>query len=226
MTFGLSFTNTQDTVILDSEFARLCVISSGRYAPTQESGLGSVTTFVRPVTSQEPPLVFIRPDTVGAVASATQMYLIGGAGNWTGFYVRAFGTITAQPNGRYFVAAFAAQPVATYGMRLWDGSSKLLFDSGTSSALFTRSFINWTYVKTTQSETGSYRNYYTVSFNFPENEYLMINSFGMKLLSNDNVGRTISTWWDFPAATLWAITESFNNPFDFHLPAIFAKLSA
>lgn len=225
MSFGISFSNNQDVVVLDSEFSRLCVIASGRYVPNDENGLGSYTTFPIAVTSQEPPLVFVRPDTGGQAAGVTNMRLTGSPGNWTGFYIRAYNINTAQPNGRYFVGAFGAQAVASFGMRLWDGTTKLLFDSGTASAGFTRSFINWTYVKSERSPTTSYVNYYTVPFNFPENEYLMINSFGMNLLSGDNVGRTIRTLWDFPAGTLWALTESFNNPFDFHLPAIFAKIN-
>lgn len=226
MTFGVTFTNNQNTVILDSEFASLCIIASGRYAPTQESGLGSVTYFPRVVTSQEPPLVFCRPDTVAAIAGLCQMQLLGSAGNWVGFYVRAYSANTAQPNGQYFVASFGAQPVATFGIRMWNAVGKLIFDSGCPAALFTRSFSNWTYVKSEQTATTSYRNYYSVPFNFPANEFLLINSFGMNLLSGDNVGRTIATWWDFPSSTLWAITDCFSNPYDFHLPAVFAKMNA
>lgn len=226
MSFGLSFSNNQNTVVLDSEFSRLCIISTGRYWPTQESGRGSVTAFPRAVTSQEPPLVFIRPDTSGVMGAAGRMFLTGSPGNWTGFYVRTFSTKTAPPSGRYFVAAFAAQPVATYGMRLWDGQGKLLYDTGTPTALFTRSFANWTYIKSEQSDTTAYRNYYRVDFNFPENEYLMINSFGMGLLAGSIVGRTLFSLWDFAGGNMWAITEAFVNPLDFHLPAVFAKMAA
>lgn len=224
MSFGLSFRNNSDVVVLDSEYARLCVIASGRYAPTEESGLGSTTWFPRPVTSSEPPLVFARPDTVGAIAALTQMRLIGGPGDWRGFYVRTTSIQTAQPNGRYFVAAFGAQPVARYGMRLFGSAGQLLFDSGTPNAVFTRSFQNWEYSHTERTPTNASRNYYSVPFNFVENEYLLINSFGMRLLSGDNVGREVSSWWDFPAKRMWAITESFSNPYDFHLPAVFARM--
>lgn len=112
MAYGLQFRNNNNVVTIDSEFARLVVISSGRYAPTEEGGMGSTTYFVRPVTSQEPPLVFVRPDTVSGIAGLSNVRLIGSAGNWVGFYVRTYSSATAQPNGRYFVAAFAAQAVA------------------------------------------------------------------------------------------------------------------
>jgi hypothetical protein len=225
MAYGLEFRNNSNVVTIDSEFARLMVISSGRYAPTEEGGMGSTNYFARPVTSQEPPLVFVRPDTVAGVAGLSNMRLIGSAGNWTGFYVRAYSNATAQPNGRYFVAAFAAQAVAQYGMRLWDGSGKMLFDSGTPNASFTRAIQNWTYVKSDQSDQGLYRNYYSVPFNFPQDEFILINNFGMSMVSGGNIPRQLYCTWDFAVNTLYAITSAANNPFAFFLPAMFAKMA-
>ncbi|WP_057429867.1 hypothetical protein, partial [Pseudomonas syringae group genomosp. 3] len=189
MSYGIQFSNNSNVVVLDSEYARLMVIASGRFQPTEESGLGSTTYFPTVVTSQEPPLVFVRPDTVNAVAGLCAMRLIGSAGNWTGFYVRAYDVNTAQPNGRYFVAQFGAQPVASFGFRIWDASNKLLFDSGTPSANFTRAFQNWTYERFDYSSQNLVRCYYSVPFNFPENEYLLINSFGMGLNSGSAISR-------------------------------------
>lgn len=224
MSYGLEFINNSNSVVLDSEYARLVVISSGRFAPTEESGLGSTTYFVRAVTSQEPPLVFVRPDTVGAIAGLGHVRLIGSAGNWVGFYVRAYSADTAQPNGRYFVAAFAGQPVAQYGMRLWGGTGNLLFDSGTANANFTRAFQNWTYVRDDKSPQGLTRIYYSVPFNFPENEYMLINNFGMNMTSGGGIPRELWCWWNFSAGQLNAVTVSSANPFAFFLPAVFAKL--
>lgn len=225
MAYGVQFTNNSNVVTLDSEFARLSVIASGRFQPTEEGGLGSTTYFARPVTSQEPPLVFVRPDTVNAIAGLCRMRLIGSAGNWTGFYVRAYNVNTAQPNGRYFVAAFGAQPVSGYGMRIWDGGGKILFDSGTASANFTRSFQNWTYFTSDLDQQGLTRIYYTVPFNFPENEYLLINSFGMPMNAGSGIARDLYCWWDFPNSKLYAITVAASNPIAFFLPAVFAKMN-
>jgi hypothetical protein len=134
--------------------------------------------------------------------------------------------MTAQPNGRYFAASFGAQPVSSFGMRLWDGSSKLLFDSGTPSALFVRAFQNWTYQRYETAETGATRNYYTVPFTFPENEYLLINTFSMKMVSGAPQGRGVYTLWDFANGTLYAMATGTANPFAFFMPAVFAKLVA
>ena len=225
MGYGVQFMNNSNVVTLDSEYARLMVIASGRFQPTEESGLGSTTYFARPVTSQEPPLVFVRPDTVSQIAGLCRMRLIGSAGNWTGFYVRAYDVNTAQPNGRYFVAAFGAQAVASFGFRIWDGESKLLFDSGTPNANFTRAFQTWNYEKFDYTAQGLTRVYYSVPFNFPENEYLLINTFSMGMNSGSAIPRALYNWWDFPSGKLYAITVAASNPTAFFLPAVFAKMN-
>jgi hypothetical protein len=226
MAFGLQFTNNSGVVTLDSEYARLCVICSGRYGPTQESNLGSVTQFPAPITTQEPPLVFIRPDTVGAVASASLCKVLGSPGNWTGFYVRAFNVFTQPPSGRYFAAAFRAVASAPFGLRLWDGASNMLFDSGTPSAVFTRAYQTWTYVKYESGSQGDTRNYFTVDFNFPEDEYMLINNIGMSMVCGSAAGRLLGTLWDFPANKLWLVASGSSNPVFIYLPTIFAKMNA
>lgn len=224
MAYGLEFTNDSNVVTVDSEFSRLVVMAKGTYQPTQESGLGSVTSFQRTITSQEPPLVFIRPAGSSGIAGLCLMRVIGSPGAWTGFYVRAYDENTLQPNGSYFACGFAATALANYGMRLWDGSSKLLFDSGTPYARFTRAFQNWTYVKTDTTAQGLPRNYYRVPFNFPVGEYMLINTFSMPMLNDSPFNRNLYCWWDFSGGNLYALTVGSGNPFSFFLPAVFAKL--
>lgn len=228
MSFGLSFSNNQNVIVLDSEYARLCVIYSGRYAPNYGPGnYGALVTFPAPITTQEPPLIFIRPDTVNGllkmgVAAAVQ----GSPGNWTGFLTGMYNQVGFYPNGRYIVACFGAKPVADYGLRLFSATGDPIFDSGTPNVLFTRAFQNWTYVTSGRGDQGEYINYYTVPFDFPENEYLLGNSFNMRMNSGDNIGRSLYTWWDFPNKVLYAVTISLANPYAFWLPAMFAKLGA
>lgn len=225
MSFGLQFTNNSNVVILDSEYARLCVLASGRYVPTEESGLGSTTNFPTPITTQEPPLVFCRPDTLASGwASITLARINGTPGNWTGFYVRAQSVNSAQPNGRYFAAAFQARAAAQYGMRLWAADGSIIFDSGTPSAVFTRAFQNWTFVRSEALDIGT-SNVFTVPTSFPENEYLMINSFGMNMSSASPAGRILGNRWLFSTGELQATTTSSSNPVYFYLPALFAKLA-
>lgn len=225
MAYGLQFINNSNVVTLDSEFSRLTILGSGRYAPTQESGLGSVTTFPQVITSQEPPLVFVRPDTVpGGIAGLCLMRVTGSPGAWTGFYVRGYDVNTLQPNGRWFAAAFMAKPVAVYGMRLWDGAGNVIFDNGSQAAIFSRAFLNWTYVRTGSIAPNVFH-YYKVDFNFPENEFVLINNFGMNMVAGNNPGRMLYMLWNFAENTLYAVTSSTSNPTAFYLPALFAKMA-
>ncbi|WP_439821413.1 hypothetical protein ACSPX5_08185 [Pseudomonas sp. HLG18] len=226
--FGLSFTNSSNEVVLDSEYARLCVIFTGRYSPNFGPGsYGSLVTFPRPITTVEQPLIFIRPDTVnGIVQLGATAALQGSPGNWTGFVTSMYNQIGFYPNGRYIVASFGAQSLAEYGVRLFSATGQPIFDTGTPSVQFTRAFQNWTYVMTGRGDQGEYINYYTVPFDFPENEYLLCNSFSMRMTNADNVGRGLYTWWDFQKRVLYAVTIGFSNPYAFWLPAMFAKLDA
>lgn len=227
MSFGLSFSNNDNVVILDSEYARLCVIYSGRYAPNFGPGnFQSLVTFPAPITSIEQPLVFIRPDTVNGMLKLGGVAAVQGSpGNWTGFLTGMYDQVGFYPNGRYIVASFGAQPIASYGLRLFSPGGVPIFDSGTPNVLFTRAFQNWTYVMSTRLPQGEYVNYYTVPFDFPENEYLLGNTFVMRMNNNDNIGRSLHTWWDFQNKILYAVTIGFSNPFAFWLPAMFAKLA-
>lgn len=228
MSFGLSFSNNNDVVVLDSEYARLCIIYTGRYAPNYGPGnYQSLITFPSPITTAEQPLVFLRPDTVnGILKMGTAAYVLGGPGNWTGFLTGMYDQVGFYPNGRYVVSTFGAQPVATFGLRLFSSAGLPIFDSGTPNLLFTRAFQNWTYVTSTRLPQGEYVNYYTVPFDFPENEYLLGNSFMMRMNNADNIGRSVHTWWDFPNKVLYAVTIGFSNPYAFWLPAMFAKINA
>lgn len=223
MTFGLQFTNPSGTVILDSQYARLCVICSGRYAPTQENNLGSVTSFPNVITTQEPPLIFIRPDNTTVSAGFGTCKVYGSPGSWTGFYIRAYGSVY-QPTGKYFAAAFRAQPLGSFGMRLFGADSSLLFDSATPAAQFTRAAQNWTFVKSVALSQNAYANYYSTPFTFDANEYQLMNTHGMDKISRAVTGRYIYSNWDFPNSILYTVAVGQANPYDFHMSSIFAKL--
>jgi hypothetical protein len=226
MSFGLQFTNTSGVVTLDSEFARMCVIASGSLNNNGSSDRNSTNMFGVTITTQEPPLIFIKPANPnnGWAVSMNTFMPIGSPGAWTGFQI--ISTYVQSPifaQGEWFACQFGAIPSAAYGLRLWDGAGNVLFDSGTPAAVFTRAAQNWSFVKIESTPTTSLRRYYSTPFNFATGEYQMVNQFGMTMLSNDNIGRAISTWWDWPTNTLWAVTEGFSNPAEFQIPALFAK---
>jgi hypothetical protein len=226
MTWGFEFINNDDVVIVDSEYGRLSRLSEGRFVPNQESGLGSITSFERPITTQEPPLVFVKPDNVGLVSGLCRALIIGSAGNWTGFYVRANDVKSAQPRGSYFAAAFQSRAVAQWGARLFDQNENVIYDTGTPSAVFTRALQGWTYVTFDRDAQGLPRMYFSVPFNFNSQEYMLLNNFGMDVAGNSLRPSSIYCWWDFPGNRLWAITIGASPANTLYVPALFAKMQA
>ncbi|MEG5263221.1 hypothetical protein TRP66_02830 [Pseudomonas sp. JDS28PS106] len=218
--YGFAAINDSGVVSIDSEYARLSVLVSGRYSG---SGQSVTVTFPAPIATQEPPLIFVRPDNNNATV-VIGCSLGGTPGNWTSFTV--IGQTGYSPAGKYFIGGFMASPKAHYGFRLWDGSGTLIFDSGTTSAVFSRFFQNWTYVMSTQGAQGFYTNWYSSPFNPSTDEYLMINNATMRMLAGDNVGRTCGITFDFARSELWFTTSALSNPIAFMLPAVFAKIVA
>lgn len=218
--FGFSAVNDAGIVSIDSEYSRLCVMQSGRYGGV--SG-GARVTFSPAITTQEPPLMFLRPDNNGGLVNIG-CGLLGTPGNWTGMNI--IGPTNYNPAGKYFIGSFSPSPTASFGLRLWDGTTKLIFDSGMPSAVFTRFYQNWTYVRSTTDAQGFVTNWYSSPFSSSVDEYLLVNSGGMRLLSGDNIGRIGGIVYDFSLSQLWFTTRALNNPYAFSLPAVFAKISA
>lgn len=203
--YGLMFKSTSDDrVILDSEFARLVVIYKGRYVGTEEDGNSSTTYFPASITTQEQPLVFIRPDSAGGIIGMSNLEIFGSPGNWTGFRVRIFNIYTIKPVGRWFVASFVAQPLAAYGVRLRDATQKIIFDSGTPSALFVRSSNNWTYAGSGTTGQGLTITYFNSQFNMAEDEYMLINNLTMRAvtIAAGTASRQVAAMWDYPNRVL------------------------
>jgi len=173
MSFGFLSINDNSYVQIDSEAPRLCLLARGSYA-----GSGSATgVFPRAITSQDPPLVFIRPDQTGAIQVPISVWFTGGPGNWTGFSMIA-SQIYGGLSGQYFVAAWASMGTATYGMRLWDQFGGLVYDSGAPAVVVTFAAGNWTYLGTEVLSVGR-RYIWGIGKALAAGEYVSLNPFAM-----------------------------------------------
>lgn len=213
--YGLTAKNDLDVVTIDSEFSRLCIFHKGRYSGAANS---VYVGFQNVVTSQEPPLIFLRPDNNGSFVQAGCV-IYGAPGAWTGTAIT--GTTTV---GSIMVAAFASATSSDYGMRLRDGSGKQLFDSGAAVAVFTRAAQNWTYTHTTYSQGGAVAtNWYAFPLSYESGDYLMINTIRMWMMSGNNGARQTGLRFDFAAGLLRISVTDVSNPIYFSFPALFAK---
>jgi len=206
MAYGMQFTNNNDTVVLDSELSRLVVIHKGDYS-------GAVN-FPTPITTQEPPLVFIRPNSSFTLSYAR---INGSAGNWTGFSFSGGGA------GKYFAAAFQSTPTAKYGFRLWDGSGKLLFDSGTPCAQFTRTISSWTFIGSNQTGQGTTQVNFTAASPLNSGDYMMINNIGMDVSAASTRSAKLYCTWDYANNRIVMFTVGVTNYTYFFVPVVFAK---
>ncbi|QHD05556.1 hypothetical protein [Pseudomonas sp. R76] len=214
MSYGLTVINDSSVVSIDSEYARLCVFHKGTY--TANVGI----TFQNVVTTQEPPLVFIRPQNNGAFIQLG-LTLGGSAGAWAGATV-----VSGQAHsGEIFVAAFSSKPITSYGLRMWDADSKQIFDSGTQAVIFTRAVQNWSYTHTTYSSQGLPTNWYAITLNYALGDYLMINNARMPMMGANNETRSGGLRYDFASSVLRFSVTTVSNPFYFSLQAIFGKIA-
>lgn len=208
MSHGLTFNNNSDVVTLDSEFARLVVIHKGIYGPAGGD-------FPSVITSQEPPLIFVRPSTGGF----QWVSLKGSPGNWTGFINGASGG-----SGSFFVAAYESAPTAKYGLRLWDGDAKQLFDNGTPCAQFTDVVAGWAYGGASNPSVGRWISTFYAAVPLNTGNYMLINNIAMNIPGGSTFS-LLSCFWDYANNRVVAQLQNIGdfNGSSFFLPLMFAK---
>jgi hypothetical protein len=205
MSHGLMFTNNSDVVVLDSEFSRLVILYSGRYS--------SGASFPYPITSAEAPLIFVRPDNS---QSFQWIRLNGGPGNWTGWSNTGFG----GGAGSYFIAAYQSTPTAEYGLRLWDGNSKLLFDNGTACAQFTNVITGWSFLGSSNPSVGRWEFRWNAGVPLNTGNYMLINNIAMDIPGRDTFSK-LSCTWDYGSNSIMVLLQNIG---DFNAGALFLPL--
>lgn len=214
MSFGLTFSNSDDVVTLDSEFSRLVVLARGAY-----SGVGGAgASFPFPITTQEPPLVFVRPDQSNTLCFCK---LSGSAGAWTGFSFT--GIAGSSTSGRWFSAAFQSKELAVFGLRLWGGDSRLLFDNGTACAQFTRTITGWSYLGSSPTGQGTSRLSWTSNSPLNTGDFMLLNNIAMDVAGTTSRQGNQYAVWDYPNNRLVMQVVGVDIQTSFYTPVVFAK---
>ncbi|WP_433739007.1 hypothetical protein [Pseudomonas putida] len=219
MSYGFLSINDGLLVQIDSEAPRLCVLTKGSYSGTTNAS----GTFARPVTSQDPPLVFIRPDA-GVIQVPISVWFTGGPGNWAGFTMKA-SNVTATLSGQYFVAAWASMGTAAYGFRLWGAGGELVYDSGAPAVVVTFAAGNWTYIGSEELSVGR-RYIWAINKLLGAGEYISLNPFAMNC-HNASTGGGCALGVDYANARIMMYSLATNAWTDQgHRPFLCAKLLA
>lgn len=215
MSYGVTFTNSLDVVTLDSEFSRLVVLEKGTWSG---SGSGVLVQFSKTITTDEPPLVFVRPSQSNTLCFCL---VRGSAGAWTGFSF--VGIVGQATSGSWFVGAFKSEPTAKYGFRIWDANSKLLFDNGTPCAQFTRTLTNWTYLGATQTGQGVYRLSWTAPSSLSGGDYMLLNNIAMDIAGSTSRQGNMYAVWDYANDRLVIQAVGIDLQTTLYIPVVFAK---
>lgn len=182
MTFGLIVRNDSSYVQIDSDKPRMCAVSNGAYSSVGGDYIAYVT-FPKPITTTEPPFIFIRNDPSRGEELYIEMRLSGVSGNWTGFSIVA-GNLTWRPLGKWFAAVFASVENTDYGLRLWSETGAVVYDSGATPVIVTKANNAWTYQGSVQFPDYGAAYYFMNGANEPlaSDEYFMINPFSRGIL--------------------------------------------
>lgn len=181
MSYGLKVINNSNYVQIDSDTPRLCALYNGTYTASNSHVV--TTNFPAPITTTEPPCVFIRNDPARPNEVYYRMDINGSAGNWTGFSITA-GNNTFRPAGKWFAAVFASLAKATYGLRIWGPSGAICYDSGATPVIVTRANHSWSYQGSVSLSTIGQAYYYRNEQHaaLATDEYFMINPFSRGVL--------------------------------------------
>lgn len=217
MSFGLTFVNNSNVVTLDSEFSRLVIVDSGTW--TTNSSQNTPIFFKAPVTTTEPPLVFVRPNAANTFYFCQ---VIGTPGNWTAV---SFSTALVGSTGKWFAGVFRSTPTATFGLRLWDANKNLIFDNGTPCAQFTATVNNWTYLGSTSTGQGTSRLIWTPTGGFPlsNGDYMLINNIALDMPGLQSRQGNMYAFWDFANNRMILQAVGVDLPSAQYLPMVFAK---
>lgn len=219
MSFGFQSINDGSFIQIDADAPRLCMLTKGSYSGTTNAA----GVFARAITSQDPPLVFVRPDQ-GAIQVPISVWFTGGPGNWTGFTMKA-SNVNATLSGQYFAAAWASMGTASYGLRLWDQNAALVYDSGAPAVVVTFAAGNWTYLGTEQLTAGR-RYFWGINKVLGAGEYVSLNPFTMNC-HNDGTGGGCALGVDYANGRIMMYSLAFTAwTNQGHRPFLCAKLLA
>lgn len=214
MAYGMMFKNSSDVVVLDSEFARLVVLQKGTWSSTG----GATINFASAITSSEPPLIFVRPNQSGILSFCQ---VIGSAGAWTGFTF--IGSVGVSTSGNWFCSAFQSRPTAKYGFRIWDASSKLIFDSGTPCAQFSKTLSSWTYLGAEQTNQGQTRLSWTAPFSLNGGDYMLLNNIAMDIAGGTSRQGNLYANWQYNNDRLVISAVGVDLQIYLYISVVFAK---
>lgn len=175
--YGLSVNNDYGSTVISSDYKIMVFSERGTFNITSRfsdaEGNGSVT-FNKPITTQEPPQVFVR--FVSGVHTDLSLYtgLYGGPGNWTGFIVvsAAQGGSNLQNYNLEYVSCMYSnlRSKSGYGLELFDYQGNPIYSSSDNVVRFSKFSRSWTLIQ------GNQVDYYDSGLTIDNDDFISISS--------------------------------------------------
>lgn len=187
MSYGLRVINDSSYLQIDSDLPRLCAIHKGTY--NSGGDYIAYVTFPSPITTVEPPCIFLRNSESRPNDIYHALRITGSANNWTGFSVEA-ANVTHRPIGKWFAAVFSSVANSSYGLRLWGSDGSIVYDTGAVPVIVTKANNFWTYAGSITLPTIGSSYYFQNNMVAPiaSDEYFMMNPFSRGVLKPQDLG--------------------------------------
>lgn len=179
-----------NNVTIDDANGVMHVTEIGSYTPSNNVEMSVYITFQRPVTSEAPPMVFLRPGDAGGCYN---LGFVGGPGNWTACRFAAMGG--NRSTGSYFLGVLAPSASGEqWGLRVWDGNHRLMYDSGLMYTQLTARLPGrtWSYLGKTRQGSSFF---WTYEINNPNKDwYFLANPWcaGMRKVRSRSAGANVA----------------------------------
>lgn len=163
--YGLSVTNDFGSIVISSTYKVLVFSERGTFGITSQytnaEGYGAVT-FVKPITTQEPPHIFVRILTGAHNSLGFFTVIAGGSGNWTGFNIVSAvrgGSILQNYTLEYVSCKYSDKPnTGTYGLEIRGSDGSIVYTSSDRVVKYNKFTKTWAYVQGAQVDTYTANN--------------------------------------------------------------------
>lgn len=232
MSYGLEVTNNSGVVTISNIYKPLVfhrrgtvnVVSSFSDRP----GYGTVT-FPTPITTTEPPSLFVRYASGNQSGFSVYYTWLGSAGNWTGFRITSgvFGGSSLQNHFLDWVACKYAdtQVNSGYGLQIFGESGQILYGSNKDILV---KYSKFTKAWTIDSSTVGYLDYIPTGITIENDDYINISFLdrgmvwakadnntqysGINLLSSNVRRFVVNVQLNFPSGRIYPTPGNFAVP--------------
>lgn len=181
--FGFEAINLGGSVIISPSNTHLAFVERGTISVLNNSvvdrpAVGSAA-FMKPITSKEPPQVFVRLQSSRHSGLEAYMRIDGSPGNWTGFtmWASAFGGSTLPLYVLEFCvcANVSSAPASGFGMSVFDADGKPVFSSTDKLVKFSKFTKKWSI--TISGAAGGYAYFtFTPDIQIESDDFINISS--------------------------------------------------